>query len=145
MVVKVTRASAKLRLWLQAFIAPGGPKTVVCKLIIVREIQTVFDERSTGVCVIPNAIAADPRICQWNREKIDHSQDQLEAPRRNTLFGSYVAEMYVSQNINILTVLCELNGAVPRPVNMLECLGSSEGLAYVRFGLWMVHRRSPHR
>ena len=81
MVVEVARASAKFRLGLAVLVKAAFPKTVIGRLIIVREIQIVLDERGAGVRVIADAIPSDPGVQQGKREQKDDKQDSFKLAR----------------------------------------------------------------
>ena len=37
-------------------------KTLICRLIVMREIKTVLDERRAGICIVADTITANPWI-----------------------------------------------------------------------------------
>ena len=67
MIVEVASARAKFRLGLAVLVEPAFPKTLIGGLIVMREIEAVFDERGTGIGVVANTISSDPWVQQGKR------------------------------------------------------------------------------
>ena len=62
MVVEVARSSAELHLRLAVCVAPGFPKTFICRLIVVCEIKAVLDEGRASIRIVADPIAPNPWI-----------------------------------------------------------------------------------
>src|SRR5215469_18841076 len=83
MVLQVASSLAILRFRIAAFIAAHLSKAFIRELVVVSEVEVVFDQRSTRVGVVTDAIAADPGIQQRKGQTEDTEQDYLES----TLLG----------------------------------------------------------
>ena len=68
-VLEMACGRSKVRFRLAVFIEARPAKTFVGMLIVLGEVQAVFDERGAGKRVITDAIAAHPRVEEWEREK----------------------------------------------------------------------------
>jgi hypothetical protein len=62
MVFEMARTSPKLRLWVAVLIKTVFPKAIISRLVVMREIQTMLNERGAGVSVVANTVPADPRV-----------------------------------------------------------------------------------
>jgi len=64
MIVKVASAGTKSSLGLAVLVTAGFPEAFIGRLIVVREIQIVFDERRAGIRIVADAIPSDPGVQQ---------------------------------------------------------------------------------
>lgn len=62
MIVEMARHRSEFCLGLAVFVAASLPKTIIGELIIVREVETVLDQRRTSIGVITHAIPANPGV-----------------------------------------------------------------------------------
>ena len=67
MIVEVPRLGAKFGLGLAVLIAASFLKTFIGRLVIMREIEIVFDQRGAGVGVVAYTIPPNPGIQQRKR------------------------------------------------------------------------------
>ena len=68
-----------LRPDLAIFVEAIFAKTLIGLLIVVREIQVVFDQWCAGVGVVADAIPADPRIQQGKAQNKNDKQDPTQS------------------------------------------------------------------
>ena len=79
MIVEVARAGAKFHLGLTVLVQAAFPKTLISRLVVVREIQIVFDERGTGVGIVADTIPPDPGVQEGKREQKENKQEPFES------------------------------------------------------------------
>ena len=77
MILQVACGSANGGLGEAVFVHAGVAKAWVGILVVTREIETVLDERRANESVVANAIAADPGIEEWQREKEEQQEQAL--------------------------------------------------------------------
>ena len=65
MIVEVASAGTKSSLGLAVLVTAGFPEAFIGRLIVMREIQGVFDEWGAGIRVVANTIPSDP----WVQER----------------------------------------------------------------------------
>jgi len=77
MVVEVAGGRAKGEPGLVIFVKARGAEAFVGVLIVLREVETVLDQRSAGKSVIADAIATDPGVEKGQREKEEKKKQAL--------------------------------------------------------------------
>jgi len=77
MVVEMPRRCARFWLRLTEFVEARPAKTLICVLIILSEIEIVFNQRSTDKSIIANAITAHPGIEKRKREEKEKQEQAL--------------------------------------------------------------------
>ena len=77
--MRVRNCAPDLAIFVEAIFA----KTFIGLLIVVREIQVVFDQWCPGIGVVADAIPADPRIQQGKAQNKKDKQDPLKASLLN--------------------------------------------------------------
>ena len=83
MVVEVARGGTEEGLRNSVFVESGVAKTRVGGLVVVLEIQAVFDQQRASKCVVADTVAAHPRIEERQREKKQEEKPVLRfAPTR---------------------------------------------------------------
>jgi hypothetical protein len=83
MIVEMAGGSAKFGFGLAGFVEAWAAKTFVSLLIISGEIETVFDERGAGKGIVADAIAAHPRIQNWQRKRKEKKKQKLRFARES--------------------------------------------------------------
>ena len=78
MIVQVAGPGPLICLGLTVLIKAAFPKTLIGRLIVMYEIEVVFDERGAGVGIVANTIASDPRVQKRKRQKKKDEQDPFE-------------------------------------------------------------------
>jgi hypothetical protein len=98
MIVEMTGTGTKNGPGQAVFIEAHFAKAGVRRLVVVLEIEIVFDEGRACERVIANAIAAHPGIDQWQGEEEKHKEKTLEFPSAT---GPSRDQMIWSQKGNI--------------------------------------------
>ena len=107
MVIKVAGRSAKVRAGLIVFVEARAAETFVSVLVVSGEIEAVLNQRGASKGVIADAVAADPRIEKWQREKKEKKQQALGIARRTR--GGCVEILVVHErDIRLKTLLPRL-------------------------------------
>jgi hypothetical protein len=78
-IVEVARTGAAFRLRLAILVKAAFSKTIVRRLVVMREVKVVFDKRGAGICVITDTITSDPWVQQWKSSQTDDEQDPFES------------------------------------------------------------------
>ena len=87
MIVDMSRSGTKFGLGLAVLIAASFPKTFIGRLVVMREIEIVFDERGAGVGVVADTIPANPGIQQRKCKNKEDEQDALVSTLLNLDLG----------------------------------------------------------
>lgn len=78
-ILEVSRGSTTITSDLTIRVEHRFAEAFVSRLVIVREIQAVFNQRCARIGIVANTIATNPRIQQGNGQNEHKEQDALKA------------------------------------------------------------------